>query len=110
MAINATGDRGDARSGRNDMAAQTSTKRGVKSSARKATSSRHGIEPQPATAPVAGAYGWEGTDRRTPRSAGRLEKRPPAAAPRRASAQGAVGISNLPPEVEQREQQRLPPR
>jgi hypothetical protein len=92
------------------MSIQTSTKRGVQSSSRKAVSSRHGIEPQPRSQPVAGAFGREGADRQTPLSAGPLEQRPRGVAMRRIATRSAVGISNLPPEPEQREQRWLPPR
>jgi hypothetical protein len=40
-------------------------KRGLKSSARKRTTTRSGGEETPATRPVAGAYGREGLDRET---------------------------------------------
>jgi hypothetical protein len=92
------------------MGVQGSGKRGLQSSGRKAQTSRHGTSSQPATSPVAGAFGREGTDRRTPRSAGRLERRK---APARSGALrpvGAVGISNLSPERERQEQRRVPPR
>jgi hypothetical protein len=92
------------------MAIQASSKRGAKSSARKAASSRHGIDPQPRSRPVAGAFGWEAPDRQTPRSAGPLKRRPISGASRRVARRGAVGISNLSPERERREQRRLPPR
>jgi hypothetical protein len=92
------------------MGVQASAKRGVKSSARKAASSRHGIDPQPRSQPVAGAFGWEAPDRQTPRSAGPLKRRSRLVASRRMVARGMVGISNLSPEGEQREQRRLPPR
>jgi hypothetical protein len=89
------------------MAIQASTKRGVQSSSRKASSSRYGHEPQPRTQPVAGAFGREGIDRQTPLLAG---PRARVAVTARSTAPGAVGISNLPPEPEQREQRLLPPR
>jgi hypothetical protein len=91
-----------------EMSIQASTKRGVQSSARKEDSSRHGIEPQPRTQPVAGAFGRG--DRQTPQSAGPWEQPPRSVAPGGIVARGVVGISNLPPEPEQREQRRLPPR
>jgi hypothetical protein len=92
------------------MGIQASTKRGVQSSSRKADSSRHGIEPQPRTQPVAGAFGREGADRQTPLTAGPSQQRPEIVSTRRITARSAVGISNLPPEPEQREQRRIPPR
>src|SRR2546428_11594161 len=92
------------------MGVQASTKRGVKSSARKAATSRHGTDPQPSPRPVGGAFGREGADRRTPTSAGPLQRRPAATHSGRLRAVGAVGISNLSPAREQQEQRRLPPR
>ena len=47
------------------MGRQSSGKRGLRSTARKAASSRHGFGPTPATAPVTGAFGRG--DRVTPR-------------------------------------------
>ena len=91
------------------MGAQSSTKHGLKSDSRKASTSRHGAAAQPAAQPVAGAFGREGTDR-TPRSAGALERRRPAARSGRLRAVGAVGISNLSPGREAQEQHRVPPR
>ena len=91
------------------MGAQSSAKRGLKSDARKATTSRHGTAAQPAAQPVAGAFGLEGTDR-TPRSAGALQRRPSKKRSGRLRAAGAVGISNLSPEREAEEQHRVPPR
>ncbi len=61
------------------MGRQTSGKRGLQSTSRKVASSRHGINPMPATSPVAGAYGKG--DRVTP-------KRVP---PRRPIGKRAVG-------------------
>jgi succinate-semialdehyde dehydrogenase/glutarate-semialdehyde dehydrogenase len=49
------------------MARQTSTKRGLQSTARKRQSSRHDVEPTPATRPVAGAFGRQGRERPAPR-------------------------------------------
>ena len=46
------------------MSIQASKKHGVQSSSRKAATSRHGVDPQPRTRPVAGAFGREGSDRR----------------------------------------------
>ena len=69
------------------MAIQTSTRRGVQSSSRKAASSRHGTEPQPRTQPVAGAFGREGADRQTPLPAGPLQRRPRVVTARRITAQ-----------------------
>jgi hypothetical protein len=92
------------------MGAQGSTKHGLKSEARKAATSRYGTGTQPATRPVGGAFGREGTDRRTPESAGALERRATAPRSGRLRAVGAVGISNLSPANEQREQRRVPPR
>jgi hypothetical protein len=92
------------------MGAQTSTKRGLRSESRKAATSRHGLATQPATRPVGGAFGREGTDGRTPQSAGPLEPRRPATRSGRLRAVGAVGISNLSPGREQQEQRRVPPR
>jgi hypothetical protein len=92
------------------MGVQASTKRGLHSESRKGATSRHGIAPQPATRPVAGAFGREGGDRRTPRSAGPLERRSPAKRSGRLRAVGAVGISNLSPARERKEQRRVPPR
>jgi hypothetical protein len=90
------------------MGTQASGKRGLQSSARKAASSRHGIEPQPRTRPVAGAFGREGADRRTPRTAGALKPR--RGTPTRGGARRPVGISRQAPGSERREQRRLPPR
>jgi hypothetical protein len=92
------------------MGIQTGNKRGVQSSSRKAATSRHGTEPQPHSRSVAGAFGREGADRQTPRSARPLRPRSPSTAPRRGSSTGPVGISNLPPDGERHEQRRLPPR
>ena len=92
------------------MAIQGSTKRGVQSSSRKASTSRHGTEPQPRTQPVAGAFGREGPDRQTPLPAGPRTQRPQVVAMRRMTARRAVGISNLAPEPEQREQRLVPAR
>jgi hypothetical protein len=92
------------------MAVQASTKRGVKSTSIKASTTRHGIAPAPRTRPVTGAFGREGADRQTPRSAGPLRRRIQPRAARAATPRGAVGISNLSPERERREQRRLPPR
>ena len=92
------------------MGVQSSSKRGLQSESRKGATSRHGIAPQPSTRPVAGAFGREGRDRRTPRSAGPLERRAAATRSGRLRAVGAVGISNLSPEREQKEQRRVPPR
>jgi hypothetical protein len=92
------------------MGAQGSGKRGVRSSARKAATSRHGLDPQPSTAPVAGAFGREGAGRRTPASAGPLERRRAPARSGRLRAVGPVGISNLSPARERQEQRRVPPR
>jgi hypothetical protein len=47
------------------MGRQMSGKRGLQSTGRKAAASRHGIDPMPATSPVAGAYGKG--DRVTPK-------------------------------------------
>ena len=91
------------------MGAQSSAKHGLKSDARKATTSRHGTAAQPAAQPVAGAFGLEGTDR-TPRSAGALQRRASKKRSGRLRAVGAVGISNLSPEREAEEQHRVPPR
>lgn len=92
------------------MGMQASNKRGVKSSARKAATSRYGIEPQPRSQPVTGAFGREGADRQTPRPAKPLRPRSPSGVSRRGSGTGAVGISNLAPDSERSEQRRLPPR
>lgn len=92
------------------MAVQASTKRGVKSTSRKTASSRHGLAPTPRARPVAGAFGGEGRDRKTPRSAGPLMPRAARTDVRRAGAKGPVGISNRPLSREQNEQRRLPPR
>lgn len=92
------------------MSIQTSTKRGVQSSFRKAVSSRHGIEPQPRSQPVAGAFAREGADRQTPLRAGPLKRKPLVVPMPQIPTRSAVGISNLPPEPEQREQRWLPPR
>jgi hypothetical protein len=92
------------------MGAQGSAKHGLKSESRKAATSRYGTGTQPATRPVGGAFGREGTDRRTPQSAGPLERRATATRSGRLRAVGAVGISNLSPANEQREQRRVPPR
>ena len=92
------------------MGAQASSKRGLKSDSRKGATSRHGIAPQPSTRPVAGAFGREGDDRRTRRSAGPLERRSTATRSGRLRAVGAVGISNLSPAREDKEQRRVPPR
>ena len=92
------------------MGVQGSAKHGLQSESRKAASSRHGIAPQPSTRAVQGAFGREGTDRRTPASAGELERRQPARRSGRLRAVGAVGISNLSPARERREQRRVPPR
>lgn len=92
------------------MATQGSAKRGLKSDSRKATTSRHGIAPQPATRQVGGAFGRDGSDRRTPRSAGAPERRSSATRSGRLRAVGAVGISNLSPGREAQEQRRVPPR
>jgi hypothetical protein len=75
-----------------------------------AATSRYGTGTQPATRPVGGAFGREGTDRRTPQSAGPLERRAAATRSGRLRAVGAVGISNLSPANEQREQRHVPPR
>ena len=91
------------------MGAQSSTKRGLKSESRKASTSRHGTAAQPAAQPVAGAFGLEGTNR-TPRSMGALERRRPVKRSGRLRAVGAVGISNLSPGREAEEQHRVPPR
>jgi len=92
------------------MGAQGSAKHGLKSESRKAATSRYGTRAQPATRPVGGAFGREGTGRRTPPSAGPLERRAAATRAGRLRAVGAVGISNLSPAGEQREQRRVPPR
>jgi hypothetical protein len=92
------------------MGAQASTKRGLKSESRKAATSRHGAASQPATRPVGGAFGRDGSDRRTPPSAGALERRPSGTRSGRLRAVGAVGISNLSPGREAQEQRRVPPR
>jgi hypothetical protein len=92
------------------MGIQASDKHGVQSTSRKAASSRHGIAPQPRTRPVTGAFGREGSGRRTPRSAGPLRRRATVAGSRRTRTRGPVGISNLPLELERREQTRVPPR
>ena len=92
------------------MGAQGSAKRGLQSESRKAATSRHGIAPQPASRPVGGAFGREGADRQTPRSAGALEPRRAKSRSGRLRAVGAVGISNLSPAREEREQRRVPPR
>ena len=93
------------------MGAQSSTKRGLQSESRKAATSRHGTESQPSQRPVGGAFGREGTDRRTPASAGPLEvRRKPASRSGRLRAVGPVGISNQSPARERREQRRVPPR
>jgi hypothetical protein len=92
------------------MGAQASSKRGLKSESRKAATSRHGIGTQPSTRPVGGAFGREGADRRTPASAGPLERRRASTRTGRLRAVGAVGISNLSPARERQEQQRVPPR
>jgi hypothetical protein len=92
------------------MGVQGSDKRGTQSSARKAASSRHGTDPQPSTAPVAGAFGRDGRDRRTPATAGRLERRGAPSRSGRLRAVGPVGISNLSPAKEREEQRRVPPR
>ena len=91
------------------MGAQSSSKHGLKSESRKATTSRHGTAAQPAAQPVAGAFGLEGTDR-TPRSAGPLQSRRGKKRSGRLRAVGAVGISNLSPEREAEEQHHVPPR
>jgi hypothetical protein len=91
------------------MGAQSSAKRGLKSESRKASTSRHGTAAVPATQPVAGAFGREGTDR-TPPSAGGLVRRRAARRSGRLRAVGAVGISNLSPGREAEEQHRVPPR
>ena len=92
------------------MGVQSSTKRGLQSQSRKAATSRHGTEPQPSRRPVAGAFGREGADRRTPASAGPLERRRAPSRSGRLRAVGAVGISNLSPAREKAEQRRVPPR
>jgi len=92
------------------MGVQASGKRGLQSESRKAATSRHGLETQPATRPVGGAFGREGRDRRRPRSVGSLERRAGATRSGPLRAVGAVGISNLSPAREQQEQRRLPPR
>ena len=92
------------------MGVQASAKRGLKSESRKAATSRHGTEPQPSRRPVGGAFGREGAERRTPASAGPVERRKPTRRSGRLRAVGAVGISNLSPAAEQREQRRVPPR
>jgi hypothetical protein len=92
------------------MGVQASGKRGLKSESRKAATSRHGLATQPATRPVGGAFGREGRDRQSPRSAGALERRAVPTRSGRLRAVGAVGISNLSPAREQQEQRRLPPR
>jgi hypothetical protein len=91
------------------MAIRVSTKRGTKSTSRKMASSRHGTDPMPATQAVAGAFGLEGRDRKTPRPAGRLRPHPAStggASPTR----GPVGISNRPLKREMEEQHQVPPR
>ena len=63
------------------MARQTSTKRGLQSTARKRQSSRHDVEPTPAARPVAGAYGRQGRERpvsRRPRPGGGIASGNPA--------------------------------
>src|SRR3989442_974284 len=92
------------------MSIQASKKHGVQSSSRKAATSRHGVDPQPRTQPVAGAFGREGSDRRTPKAAGPLRPKLRLVARRATTRQRAVGISNLPPKPEQDEQRLLPPR
>jgi hypothetical protein len=92
------------------MGVQASTKHGLKSESRKAATSRHGTASQPATRPVGGAFGRAGTDRRTPRSAGALDRRQPPTRSGRLRAVGAVGISNLSPGREAEEQRHVPPR
>jgi len=47
------------------MALDSSSKRGLKSMARKRTSTRYDVEQTPAARPVTGAYGREGLDRET---------------------------------------------
>lgn len=44
------------------MSQQTSKKTGVKSSAEKASNTRHGTNPMPATSPVPGAFGKGGVE------------------------------------------------
>lgn len=44
------------------MSDQTSNKTGTHSSAEKQSTSRHGNDPMPATRPVPGAFGKEGSD------------------------------------------------
>jgi hypothetical protein len=90
------------------MPARASTKRGMQSTSRKMASSRYGTDPMPATHAVAGAFGLEGRDRKTPRSAGPL--RPHPADTGKAPARGPVGISNRPLGRERAEQEHLPPR
>lgn len=92
------------------MSMQAPNKRGVRSSARKAATSRHGLEPQPHSRSVTGAFGREGADRQTPRSARPLRPRPASDTSRPGSRTRAVGISNAAPERERAEQRRLPPR
>jgi hypothetical protein len=92
------------------MGAQGSTKRGLQSESRKAATSRHGTGTQPSTRAVGGAFGREGAARRTPVSAGPLERRRPSKGTGRLRGVGAVGISNLSPARERQEQRRVPPR
>jgi len=92
------------------MGVQSSSKRGLQSQSRKAATSRHGTEPQPSRRQVAGAFGRDGRDRQTPASAGPLEQRSAPKRSGRLRPVGAVGISNLSPAREQREQRRVPPR
>jgi hypothetical protein len=92
------------------MPIRVSTKRGTKSTSRKMASSRHGTEPMPATQAVAGAFGLEGRDRKTPHPAGRLRPHAPSTGGGASPARGPVGISNRPLERERAEQGQVPPR
>jgi hypothetical protein len=92
------------------MPIRASTKRGTKSTSRKMASSRHGTDPMPATQAVAGAFGLEGRDRKTPRPAGRLRPHPASTGGGTSPSRGPVGISNRPLEREMEEQHQVPPR